>query len=76
MVCNTSDDDLYRNIETNSARDLPWVGMQPVHDKVAVMCGGGPSLADRVEDMRALQQQGAIVFAMNGAASTCASTAS
>ena len=67
VVCNTSDDELHRNIERNSALDLPWVGMQPAHDRIAVMCGGGPSLADHVEDVRALQKQGAVVFAMNGA---------
>lgn len=67
VVCNTSDDDLYRNIEANSNRELPWVGMQPAHDRVAVMCGGGPSLVDHIADIRALQAKGVTVFAMNGA---------
>ena len=44
VVCNTPDDELYRNIELNSARELPWLYMRPAHEKVAVMCGGGPSL--------------------------------
>lgn len=67
VVCNTSDDDLYRNIEQNAARDLPWVWMHPAHEKVAVMCGGGPSLVDHLPEIKALQAAGGVVFAMNGA---------
>lgn len=67
VVCNTSDEDLERNISRNAARDLPWIGMVPVHDRVAVMVGGGPSLADHIETIREMQAQGADVFAMNRA---------
>lgn len=67
VVSNTSDDDLHRNIRRNAALPLPWVGMLPAHDRVAVLCGGGPSLADHLDDIKALQAAGAYVFAMNGA---------
>jgi hypothetical protein len=67
VVCNTPDDELYRNIELNSARELPWLYMRPAHEKVAVMCGGGPSLVDHLPEIKALQAAGGVVFAMNAA---------
>lgn len=67
VVCNTSDEDLHRNIERNSALSLPWVGMAKAHDGVAVLCGGGPSIADRIEAIKAHSAAGGTVFAMNGA---------
>ena len=67
VVCNTSDADLERNIVANSALDLPWVSVRPAHNVVAIMCGGGPSLADSIEEIREWQSKGGIVYAMNGA---------
>ena len=67
VVSNTSDEDLHRNIRRNSELPLPWVGMKPAHDGVAVLCGGGPSLADHIGEIKSLQDAGAVVFAMNGA---------
>jgi hypothetical protein len=69
VVCNTSDDELYRNIRRNAALDLSWAGMHHAHDRVAVLCGGGPSLADHIDEIRVHFEAGAQVFAMNGAAS-------
>jgi SAM-dependent methyltransferase len=67
VVCNTSDAELERNIAANAALPLPWVGFQPAHGKVAVMVGGGPSMADHLYDIHDWQMQGATVFAMNAA---------
>lgn len=67
VLCNTSEDDLARNINYNSARDLKWLAAKPAHDGLAVMVGGGPSLADSLGEVRRLQQRGATVFAINGA---------
>jgi len=69
VVCNTSDEDLHRNIGRNSRLSLPWVGMHKPHDGVAVLCGGGPSVADNLDEIAALKKSGAVVFAMNGASS-------
>lgn len=72
VICNTSDEDLHRNIKANSAREVQqrrrWVKSEDAHDKIAVLVGSGPSLADTVEDVRAHQANGATIFAMNGAA--------
>lgn len=67
VVCNTSDEDLHRNIIANSAKPLPWINVQPPNDDVAVLCGGGPSLIDHLDDIREWQANGATIFAMNGA---------
>jgi uncharacterized Rossmann fold enzyme len=69
VVCNTSDEALERNIRANSALPLKWLAAKPAHEGVAVLCGGGASIAEHVDDIRAMQKDGAKVFAMNGAAS-------
>lgn len=67
VLSNTSDEDLARNIEENTKLDLTWVYAQDAHDRSAVLVGGGPSAADHLEEIAALQRAGAAVFAMNAA---------
>lgn len=69
VVCNVADEEIYGNIRVNShAHPTDWVQSLPAHDGTALLCGSGPSLADTVEDIRARQHSGAVVFALNGAA--------
>lgn len=67
VLSNTSDDDLARNIAANAAQDLKWLAVVEAHDRPAVLVGGGPSAADFVGEIEALQKAGAVVFAMNAA---------
>ena len=67
VLSNTSDEDLKRNIRSNAARDLPWLKAHEAHGRPAVMVGGGPSLAECLEDIRAWKFEGAHIFAMNAA---------
>lgn len=67
VLCNTSDEDLARNIRANSAKDIPWIGASPAHERRAIMVGGGPSAAHDVEYIRYLQRLGGAIFAINGA---------
>lgn len=67
VVCNTSDEDLARNVRENSARDLPWIAATPAHARLAILVGGGASAADHLRDIRDCVVQGGTVFAMNGA---------
>lgn len=73
VICNTSDDDLHRNIRTNSARPRQimrrWVKSEDAHTGVAVLVGSGPSLAESLAEIKAHADAGHTVFAMNGAAS-------
>jgi 2-polyprenyl-3-methyl-5-hydroxy-6-metoxy-1,4-benzoquinol methylase len=67
VLCNTPDEALTSNILYNAARDLPWAAFEPKHDDIIVLCGGGPSLADHLDDVYDMQKAGATVWAMNGA---------
>lgn len=67
VICNTPDEEIRRNIKINSARDLEWMRAEPEHDRLAVMVGGGASIADFPDTIRKMQAAGATVFAMNGA---------
>lgn len=67
VLCNTPDEELEDNIRANSALDLPWVSFREPHDGIAVLVGGGPSLVDHIKEIQALVDDGATVFAMNGA---------
>lgn len=68
VICNTSDELLFDNIRVNSRRPGAWMKAVPAHGGVAVLCGSGPSLAESIPEIRAKREQGATVFAMNGAA--------
>lgn len=67
VLCNTPDEELNRNIRENSKHVLPWVGWEEPHGGAAVLVGGGPSVADHIEEIRALKDSGATIFAMNAA---------
>lgn len=68
VICNTSDDEIYRNIRENSHNHGNWVNVSAPHDGIAILCGSGPSLADTLQEIRAKKEAGGKVFAMNGAA--------
>lgn len=67
VLHNTSDEDLFRNIKINSARDLPWVGEAPIDHRPAVIVGGGPSANWDLENIHWLQRDGGVVYALNAA---------
>lgn len=63
--CNTPDSVLFANAKANSSRDLPEVEFAMPR---AVICGGGPSLADTLGEVRMLVDKGAKLFALNNSA--------
>ena len=67
VVSNTSDEDREHNIRTNSALEIPWIKAEEPHNGVAVLVGGGPSVADHLDQIRELQGLGGTVFACNAA---------
>lgn len=70
VICNTSDESLHSNIRENSSDpSRVWMTMAEAHSVIAILCGGGPSLADGLEEIRRMQAAGGVVFALNGAAS-------
>jgi len=68
LICNTSDEEIYGNIRTNSAARGDWVKLADAHDGIAVLCGSGPSIADHIGEIRERQAAGQKIFAMNGCA--------
>lgn len=65
---NTPDDVIFRHIEINSQRPLPWLKGVPAHDSVAVIVGGGPSLKSHVSFIKGHLAAGHTVFALNNVA--------
>lgn len=68
FACNTGDAGLFSNVFTNARRGLPEVDSFAPTDQPAVVCGGGPSLADTLELVREMKERGARIFALNNAA--------
>jgi uncharacterized Rossmann fold enzyme len=65
---NTSDEILFRHIEINSRRPLPWLKGNPAHTGIAVLVGGGPSLKSHVPFIKGHSDARHTVFALNNAA--------
>lgn len=65
---NVSDKVLFRNVLENSKRKIPWLKAIPEQDNQAVIVGGGPSVADWLDEIRYRKSLGQTIFALNGAA--------
>lgn len=58
-----------QQVRANCARDLPWfIGSNVGDGKDFVVVAGGPSLRTRLDAVRERKQDGALIFACNGAA--------
>lgn len=68
IVSNTEHIRTVANVRVNSERAIPWVKFCGEHEREAVIVGGGPSVGANLEMIRYLQNEGAKVFALNGAA--------
>jgi len=70
VVCNTSDEQIFANIKANSAAYGDWLKQADAHDRTAVICGSGPSIAEpeNIAKIRNLYASGAANYALNGAA--------
>jgi SAM-dependent methyltransferase len=66
---NTDEETILANVLANSRKVKRWVKSVEPHDGIAILCGGGPSLADNLGGVFDKQQfQRGKVFALNGAA--------
>lgn len=66
VVCNTDNSILQEQVKSALKRGLPPIDPIEPHDRIAVICGGGPSLNVREVAMWQIAR-GADVFALNGA---------
>lgn len=65
VECNTSEDTILANVLHNSKRNLHWVSRTPAHERVAILCGSGPSIGENIRELRRLRGD---IFALNNAA--------
>lgn len=63
---NTKREILAKNIKETCDRNPTWLKALPPHDGVAVIVGGGPSLAKSLPHLANRQRNGAKIFATNG----------
>lgn len=64
-VCNTETSIINRNLVEAVKLGLPTIEPIPDHELHVCLVGGGPSLADKVEEIRALKHSGHKVWAVN-----------
>ena len=68
LECNVTLDKVMANVNANSRRIKNWVKTVEPHDRIAIVCGGGPSLSDALGRVEFHHHNGADVFALNGSA--------
>jgi hypothetical protein len=65
---NMAEEAILANVLYNSRRAKRWVKTEKAHDRVAILCGGGPSLADTSHELASLYCHSGDIFALNGTA--------
>jgi hypothetical protein len=68
LYTNIGVEQLLANVERARADPAERMGVVPEHGGTALICAGGPSLAEDLIWIRALEYQAATVFAVNGTA--------
>lgn len=67
-VCNTAKEKLAASVVQAISLPLPWLDIAPEHDGHVCIVGGGPSLADKLGELKWRKSIGQKVWALNGAA--------
>lgn len=68
-VCNTARDEIMGNVRSAIARDVKWFDFDSTsHDGHVAIIGGGPSLLDKIEEIRWRQRNGQQIWVLNGSA--------
>ncbi len=66
-VCNTAIETLLSNVRKACHRDLPWFSPHNEHDGHVAIIGGGPSLVDKIDEIKWRQSIGQTVWVLNNA---------
>jgi hypothetical protein len=66
-VCNTATDALLDNVRRAAARDLDWFAPADEHQGHVAIIGGGPSLVDKISEIKHRQSIGQTVWVLNNA---------
>lgn len=69
VECNVPEEKMLDNMQVNARRQKKWVQQKEAHDRIALICGSGPSLRESLNDIRDRYHRGnADLFALNGSA--------
>lgn len=68
VVCNTELEKVVGNICYSSALGLPALQIKPETQRKVLLCGGGPSLVDSLDEIQEAYANGALIVGMNGSA--------
>jgi len=70
VTCNTPDEKILENIQINSKGRKGWQKIEAAHDRIAFICGSGPSLKDTLPEIRDAYDfnDKVDIFGLNGAA--------
>lgn len=68
VVCNTELEKVVGNIRYSSRLGLDALQINEVTARKIILCGGGPSLADSLDEIRQAREAGAVIVGMNGSA--------
>ncbi len=65
--CVASDEELYANISSALARELPVLGQHVAHGGTAVLVGSGPSVSTQLDAIREEKNEGHLIVALKDA---------
>ncbi len=68
VVCNTELSKVVENIRYSSSLDIPSLELKDGANREIVICGGGPSLAYSLYEIKQRQRAGALIVGLNGSA--------
>ena len=68
VVCNVELEKVTSNIRYSSNLDLPWLELKPEVNRKVLLCGGGPSIKDDIEEIRQEAAKGSYIVGLNNSA--------
>ncbi len=67
-ICNTENEKLLSQVRSACSRTLRWFAPQDQHDGHVAILGGGPSLLDKIDEIKWRQRQGQKIWGLNNVA--------
>lgn len=68
QICNTRDEQIFGNVRKAVALKHDWLKRVEPHDGIAVICAGGPSLLEKIDEIRIRALNHHAILAVNGVA--------
>ena len=65
VICNTTLDEIQSNVITNSTNVKTWIKKCEPNDKTLLICGSGASIAENLDLIRKMKDEGAEIWGLN-----------